>query len=148
MENNEILGRAMDLLPADWSDGARLAVVAGVAAVCFIVPVLMMLAAFGKKPPGKPAASKMAQTQPALAAAAADLNPEEWVSGDIVHFDRQKAVGLIRCDRVKGHVRFQAAAFKRAPRVGEKVRFKGRYGGRRKPEAVLVEPLTKDGRAG
>ncbi len=147
MEKNQILGRAMDLLPADWSDGARLAVVAAVAAVCFIVPVLMMVAAFGKKRSGKPAASNMARTKPALAAVA-DLNPEEWVSGDIVHFDRQKAVGLIRCDRVKGHVRFQAAAFKRAPRVGEKVRFKGRYGGRRKPEAVLVEPLTKASRAG
>ena len=118
------------------------------AAVCFIVPVLMMVAAFGKKRSGKPAASKLAQAQSTLAVAAADLNPEEWVSGDIVHFDRQKAVGLIRCDRVKGHVRFQAAAFKRAPRVGEKVRFKGRYGGRRKPEAVLVEPLTKSSRAG
>jgi len=148
MEKNQILGRAMDLLPADWSDGARLAVVAGVAAVCFIVPVLMMVAAFGKKRSGKPAASKLAQAQSTLAVAAADLNPEEWVSGDIVHFDRQKAVGLIRCDRVKGHVRFQAAAFKRAPRVGEKVRFKGLYGGRRKPEAVLVEPLTKSSRAG
>jgi hypothetical protein len=148
MEKNQILGRAMDLLPADWSDGARLAVVAGVAAVCFIVPVLMMVAAFGKKRSGKPAASKLAQAQSTLAVAAADLNPEEWVSGDIVDFDRQKAVGLIRCDRVKGHVRFQAAAFKRAPRVGEKVRFKGRYGGRRKPEAVLVEPLTKSSRAG
>ncbi len=146
MEKNQILGRAMDLLPADWSDGARLAVLAGALVVCFGVPVLMMIAAFGKKRPGKTAASKMARIQPA--AAAADLNPEEWVAGDIVHFDRQKAVGLIRCDRVKGHVRFQAAAFKRAPRVGEKVRFKGRYGGRRKPEAVLVEPLTKASRAG
>ena len=51
----------------------------------------------------------------------------------------QRAFGYIRCDRVKGPVRFQADGFKRAPRVGEKVRFKGRHGAMRKPVAVVVE---------
>lgn len=150
-----MLGRAMDLLPADWSDGAKLAVVAGAIAVCFAVPVILMLSAFGRKhAPAVPAAKVVrapvaAVAAPVTAAARApNLDPEEWVSGNVVHFDRQRAVGLIRCDRVKGHVRFEAADFRRAPRVGEAVRFKGRHGARRKPVAYVVERLPAASRTG
>ncbi len=146
-----MLGRALELLPAEWSEGAKLAVVAGVIAVCFVALGLLMAAAFGKKraprvvgeaqpAPGKPEARTLA--------VAPDLDPEEWVSGNVIHYDRQKAFGYIRCDRVKGHVRFQAADFRRAPRVGETVRFKGRHGARRKPVAVVVERLPGAKRAG
>lgn len=150
-----MLGRAMHLLPADWSDGAKLAVVAGVIAVCFAVPVILMLSAFGRKrTPAVPAAKAVRAPVAAVAAplkAAArtpNLDPEEWVSGNVVHFDRQRAVGLIRCDRVKGYVRFEAADFRRAPRVGEAVRFKGRHGARRKPVAYVVERLPAASRTG
>ncbi len=151
-----MLGRALDLFPADWSDGAKLAVLAGVIIVCFVVPVVMMLAAFGKKRAPKAAASKPVAGQPAAgkpqakvaAGAAPDLDPEEWVSGNVIHYDRQRDFGYIRCDRVKGHVRFQAVDFKRAPRVGEPVRFKGRHGARRKPVAVVVERIPETKRAG
>jgi hypothetical protein len=82
------------------------------------------------------------------AAAGPELNPDEWVAGDVIHIDRERAFGLIRCDRVRGHVRFQAADFKRAPRVGEKVRFKGRHGAMRKPVAIQIERLSGSGRTG
>jgi hypothetical protein len=151
-----MLGRALDLFPADWGDGAKLAVLAGVIVVCFVVPVVMMLAALGKKRAPKAAPSKPVAGQPAAgkpqvkvaAGAAPDLDPEEWVSGNVIHYDRQRDFGYIRCDRVKGHVRFQAADFKRAPRVGETVRFKGRHGARRKPVAVVVERMPEAKRAG
>lgn len=146
----------MDLLPAAWSDGAKLAAVAGVIAVCFVVPVVMMLAAFGKKRAPTTPVSRTVSGQPAVckpqakaaAGAAPDLDPEEWVSGNVIHYDRQRDFGYIRCDRVKGHVRFQAADFKRAPRVGETVRFKGRHGARRKPMAVVVERIPETKRVG
>jgi cold shock CspA family protein len=146
-----MLGRALELLPEAWSEGAKLAVVAGVIAVCFVSLVLLMAAAFGKKR----ASQAEAEAQPASGkpeartlAVAPDLDPEEWVSGNVIHYDRHKAFGYIRCDRVKGHVRFQAADFRRAPRVGETVRFKGRHGARRKPVAVVVERLPGAKRAG
>jgi hypothetical protein len=148
LEIESVLGRVIDLLPADWSDPAKLAVIGGGLVVCFVVPVILMLAAFGKK--RAPAAARAAQPAksgvaaatgkaPPVPVAGPDLNPEEWVSGNVIHYDRQRAFGYIRCDRVKGHVRFQADGFKRAPRVGEKVRFKGRHGAMRKPVAVVVE---------
>ena len=151
-----MLGRALDMFPADWSDGAKLAVLAGVTVICFVMPVVMMLAAFGKKRAPKAAPSKPVAGQPAAgkpqvkvaAGAAPDLDPEEWVSGNVIHYDRQRDFGYIRCDRVKGHVRFQAADFKRVPRVGEPVRFKGRHGARRKPVAVVVERIPETKRAG
>ncbi len=146
-----MLGRALELLPAEWSEGAKLAVVAGVIAVCLLALGLMLRAALGKKR----APQALVKTKPALAkpeartlAVAPDLDPDEWVSGNVIHYDRQKAFGYIRCDRVKGHVRFQAPAFKRAPRVGETVRFKGRHGARRKPVAVVVERMPEAKRAG
>ena len=151
-----MLGRALDLFPADWSDGAKLAVLVGVIVVCFVVPVVMMLAAFGKKRAPEAAASKPVVGQPAAskprakvaAGAALDLDPEEWVSGNVIHYDRQRDFGYIRCDRVKGHVRFEAADFKRAPSIGETVRFKGQHGARRKPVAVVVERMPETKRAG
>jgi hypothetical protein len=146
-----VLGRVMDLLPADWGDEAKLAVIGGGALASLLVLVLLMIAVFGKK--RAPGAALAAPVQKSTAAAplkaadvsapalpaGPDLNPEEWVSGNVIHYDRQRAFGYIRCDRVKGHVRFQADGFKRAPRVGEKVRFKGRHGAMRKPVAVVVE---------
>lgn len=151
-----MLGRALEMLPETWSESAKLAVLASAIVVCFVVPVLIMLAAFGKKRAPETAASKPAPSQPvagkpqarAPAGAAPDLDPEEWLSGNVIHYDRQRSFGYIRCDRVKGHVRFQAADFKRAPRVGETVRFKGRHGARRKPVAILVEPMPKPSLAG
>jgi hypothetical protein len=156
LELETMLGRALDLFPAEWSDGAKLAVLAGVIVVCFVVPVVMMLAAFGKKRAPEKARSKPVAGQPAAskprakvaAGAPLDLDPEEWVSGNVIHYDRQRDFGYIRCDRVKGHVRFQAADFKRAPRVGETVRFKGQHGARRKPVAVVVERIPETKRAG
>ena len=38
-----MLGRALDLFPADWSDGAKLAVLVGVIVVCFVVPVVIFI---------------------------------------------------------------------------------------------------------
>lgn len=156
MEIEQILGRALEMLPETWSNVSKLALLAGVTVVCFVVPVLMLLAAFGKTralktPPSKPAPGQPAAGKPqakAPSGAAPDLDPEEWVSGNVIHYDRQRSFGYIRCDRVKGHVRFQGADFKRAPRVGETVRFKGRHGARRKPVAILVEPMPKPNLAG
>jgi cold shock CspA family protein len=143
-----VLGRVMGLLPADWGDEAKLAVIGGGALLAVLVLVLLLAAVFGKKRAPESALAAPVQkassgASPKVAAPAAlsgpDLNPEEWVSGNVIHYDRQRAFGYIRCDRVKGHVRFQADGFKRAPRVGEKVRFKGRHGAMRKPVAVVVE---------
>lgn len=146
-----VLGRVMGLLPADWGDEAKLAAIGGGGFVALLVILLLLMAVFGKK--RAPDAVRAAPVQKSTAAAplkaadvsapampsGPDLNPEEWVSGNVIHYDRQRAFGYIRCDRVKGHVRFQADGFKRAPRVGEKVRFKGRHGAMRKPVAVVVE---------
>jgi cold shock CspA family protein len=143
-----VLGRVMGLLPADWGDEAKLAVIGGGALLAVLVLVLLLAAVFGKKRAPEsvlaaPVQKASSGASPKVAAPAAlsgpDLNPEEWVSGNVIHYDRQRAFGYIRCDRVKGHVRFQADGFKRAPRVGEKVRFKGRHGAMRKPVAVVVE---------
>lgn len=143
-----VLGRVMDLLPADWGNEVKLAVIGGGSLLTLLVLVLLLAAVFGKKRAPEAALAAPVQkaasgTSPKAAAPAAlsgpDLNPEEWVSGNVIHYDRQRAFGYIRCDRVKGHVRFQADGFKRAPRVGEKVRFKGRHGAMRKPVAVVVE---------
>lgn len=146
-----VLGRVMDALPADWGDEAKLAVIGGGALAALLVFAVLLMAVFGKK--RAPGEAREAPVQKSTAAApfkaadvsapalpaGPDLNPEEWVSGNVIHYDRQRAFGYIRCDRVKGHVRFQADGFKRAPRVGEKVRFKGRHGAMRKPVAVVVE---------
>lgn len=156
MEIEQRFGQALDMLAETWSDSAKLAVLAGMILVCLVVSALMMLAASGKKRPRKTAASSPAPSWPAagkpqvktMAGAAPDLDPEEWVSGNVIHYDRQRSFGYIRCDRVKGHVRFHAADFKPAPRVGETVRFKGRHGARRKPVAILVEPMPKSSLAG
>jgi hypothetical protein len=151
MEIESVLGRVAQLLPADLSEGEKLAAIGGGALVVLFALVLLLMTVFGKKrAPGAALAlpaQKSAAAAPLKAAdvsapalpAGPDLNPEEWVSGNVIHYDRQRAFGYIRCDRVKGHVRFQADGFKRAPRVGEKVRFKGRHGAMRKPVAVVVE---------
>jgi len=151
-----MLGRALDLMPAEWNEGVKLAVLAGGFVACLVVVVVMVRAVFGRKSAPKAAVSKPAPGQQAAAApqakvpagAAPDLDPEEWVSGNVIHYDRQREFGYIRCDRVKGHVRFEAADFRRAPRVGETVRFKGRHGARRKPVAVVVERMPESKRAG
>lgn len=139
------------MLPAAWGEDVRLTVAGGIAAAVLMTVVMGAAAALGwrrdadvAEEGAAPAAAPVAGTP----RAAPDLDPEEWVSGSIVHFDRQRAVGLIRCDRVKGHVRFEAADFKRAPRVGEAVRFKGRHGARRRPVADVVERLPGAKRAG
>jgi hypothetical protein len=146
-----VLGRAAELLPAHWSEEAKLAVIGGAALLVVLVLGLVLLALSGRKrgPDAAGAAPaprteetgllKTATAPGPAASVGADLNPEEWVSGNVIHYDRQRAFGYICCDRVKGHVRFQAQGFKRAPRVGEKVRFKGRHGAMRKPVAVVVE---------
>ena len=151
MEIESVLGRVTQLLPADWSEGEKLAAIGGGALVVSFALVLLLMTVFGKKrapdavraaPVKKTAAAaspKAAEVASPVLMAGPDLNPEEWVSGNVIHYDRQRAFGYIRCDRVKGHVRFQADGFKRAPRVGEKVRFKGRHGAMRKPVAVVVE---------
>ena len=151
MEMESVLGRVTQLLPAGWSEDAKLAAIGGGALVVLLVFVMLLMAVFGKKrapdaakaaPVKKAAAAaptKAAEASPPVLVAGPDLNPEEWVSGNVIHYDRQRAFGYIRCDRVKGHVRFEADGFKRAPRVGEKVRFKGRHGAMRKPVAVVVE---------
>ncbi|MGA1342532.1 MAG: hypothetical protein ACO33A_05710 [Hyphomonas sp.] len=139
-----VLGRAAELLPADWSQEAKLAVIGGGALLAVLLLGLLLLALSGRKraPDVRNAGAGLLKTAPEprpAPSAGPDLNPEEWVWGNVIHYDRQRAFGYIRCDRVKGHVRFQADGFDRAPRVGEKVRFKGRHGAMRKPVAVVVE---------
>ncbi|MFN7164408.1 MAG: hypothetical protein ACK4P2_06265 [Hyphomonas sp.] len=156
MQIETMLGRALDLMPAEWNEGVKLAVLAGGLVLCLVVLAVVLRAVFGRKAAPKSAVSKPASGQQVAAApqakvptgAAPDLDPEEWVSGNVIHYDRQRDFGYIRCDRVKGHVRFEAADFRRAPRVGETVRFKGRHGARRKPVADVVERIPETKRAG
>jgi len=155
MDMKSVLGRAAELFPAQWSEEAKLAVIGGGALLAMLVLGLLLLALSGRKR-GPDAAGAVPGLGPALrtegpgllntprapgpaALSGVDLNPEEWLLGNVIHYDRQRAFGYIRCDRVKGHVRFQADGFKRTPRVGEKVRFRGRHGAMRKPVAVIVE---------
>ncbi|MCU0730521.1 MAG: hypothetical protein MUE84_02920 [Hyphomonas sp.] len=152
-----VLAPVTDMLPAAWGDNVRLTVAAALFTAVVLGVVLLVAALLGwRKDSDNEVNSTSVASVPARAtpktaaplAMAPDLDPEEWVSGNVIHFDRYKAVGLIRCDRVKGPVRFDVADFKRAPRVGETVRFKGRHGARRKPVAVVVERLTGAKRAG
>lgn len=150
-----ILAPMTDMLPVAWGDDGRLTAAAALCAAVVLGAVLLVAALFGRRKDadagGAVTAAVPARAAPKAAAspaAAPDLDPEEWVSGNVIHFDRYKAVGLIRCDRVKGPVRFDVADFRRAPRVGEAVRFKGRHGARRKPVAVVVERLPGVKRAG
>lgn len=155
MDLETLLAPVTGFLPAAWSEDARgLAVLLGGGV---LIIVLMMVGArlFGggarvreEAVPAAPAAAGARDAAPApklvlpLAAPALrgpDLDPEEWVPGDIIHLDRQKAVGLIRCDRVKSPVQFRLAPGRAHVRVGEKVRFKGRHGARRRPVADVVE---------
>jgi hypothetical protein len=151
-----ILAPVAGMLPAAWGDDVRLAAALAGTSLAILVITLILARLFGHKAPG-PGVSGVAASLPAMGRAetakrhtlcAPDLDPEEWMSGNVIHFDRHKAVGLIRCDRVKGHVRFEAADFRRAPRVGEAVRFKGRHGARRRPVAYVVERLPGEKRAG
>lgn len=152
-----ILAPMTDMLPVAWGDNVRLTVAAALCTAAVLGVVLLVAALLGWRKESDDeessvaVASVPARVTPKSAAPLAmapDLDPEEWVSGNVIHFDRYKAVGLIRCDRVKGPVRFDVADFRRAPRVGEAVRFKGRHGARRKPVAVVVERLTGAKRAG
>jgi hypothetical protein len=152
-----ILAPVTDMLPAAWDENVRLTVAGALCTAVVLGVVLLVAALLGWRKDSDDevdtvaAASVPARVTPKTAAPLAmapDLDPEEWVSGNVIHFDRYKAVGLIRCDRVKGPVRFDVADFKRAPRVGEAVRFKGRHGARRKPVADIVERLPGAKRAG
>jgi hypothetical protein len=152
-----ILAPVADMLPAAWGDNVRLTVAAALFTAVVLGVVLLVAALLGRRKDtvaevGSGGAAALpagaAAKAVALHAAAPDLDPEEWVSGNVIHFDRYKAVGLIRSDRVKGLVRFDVAAFQRAPRVGEAVRFKGRHGARRRPVAMIVERLPGAKRAG
>lgn len=153
MDIQKILGPVTALLPAAWDENVRMLVV-GLAGALILVLVLVLLARLAGGRGAKAAlplekASAVALSDgPAmvmLAQAAAgpargpDLDPDEWVSGNVIHLDRQRAVGLIRCDRVKSPVQFRLAPGRAPVRVGQKVRFKGRHGARRRPVADVVE---------
>lgn len=139
----------MSILPAAWGDDVRLAVVVCAAAMVVLVSVWTIARLFADKeaeptptvgavpangaPVAAPTVLRKTQIVP-------DLDPEEWISGNVIHLDRHRAVGLIRCDRVKSPVQFRLASGRAAlPRVGDKVRFKGRHGARRRPVADVVE---------
>lgn len=153
MDIQEILSPVTALLPAAWDETTRLLVVALAGALILVLAVVLLarLAGGGGARAGLPieAAPPVALSDgPAmvmLAEAAAgparapDLDPDEWVSGNVIHLDRYKAVGLIRCDRVKSPVQFKLAPGRAPVRVGQKVRFKGRHGARRRPVADVVE---------
>lgn len=138
----------MGFLPASWSEDLRLFAALMVVGLAVLLVLVLLARLTGRRVPEMAAAE--AVPAPAIkpleavaaprASRAPDLDPEEWVSGNVIHLDRHKAVGLIRCDRVKSPVQFKLAAGRvRPPRVGEKVRFKGRHGARRKPVADVVE---------
>lgn len=153
MDIQKILGPVTALLPAAWDESVRMLVVALGGALILVLPlVLMARLAGGRGAKGALAAEGTVTAAlsdgPAmvmLAQAAAgpargpDLDPDEWVSGNVIHLDRQRAVGLIRCDRVKSPVQFRLAPGRAHVRVGQKVRFKGRHGARRRPVADVVE---------
>lgn len=147
MEIQTILAPVMEFLPAAGSEDVRaLAVLLGAG---FLIIAGMLLAARlsgggrGKAATREAGGPGFVEEAGARYARGPNLDPEEWVSGNVIHLDRQKAVGFIRCDRVKRPVRFGMPALQerrsRAPRVGEKVRFKGRHGARRRPVADVVE---------
>lgn len=153
MDIQEILEPVTSLLPAAWDETARLLVVALAGALILVLAVVLLAQLAGGR--GAKAALPMEAAPPValsdgramvmLAEAAAgparapDLDPDEWVSGNVIHLDRYKAVGLIRCDRVKSPVQFRLAPGRAPVRVGQKVRFKGRHGARRRPVADIVE---------
>ena len=153
MDIQEILRPVTALLPAAWDETTRLLVVALAGAVILVLAVALLarLACGRGAKAASPieAASAVALSDgPALVmlaeaaagpARAPDLDPDEWVSGNVIHLDRYKAVGLIRCDRVKSPVQFKLAPGRAPVRVGQKVRFKGRHGARRRPVADVVE---------
>lgn len=143
----------MGLLPAGWSEDLRL-LLAILAAGVMVQLVLIVIARLTAGKSGKEgAASGAAKSETVVPAGAAllekgarsvrarrsGLDPEEWVSGNVIHLDRYKALGLIRCDRVKSPVQFRLAPGWTPVRVGQKVRFKGRHGARRRPVADIVE---------
>lgn len=153
MDIQEILSPVTALLPAAWDETTRLLVVALAGALILVLAVVLLARLAGGR--GAKAALPMKAAPPValsdgpamvmLAEAAAgparapDLDPDEWVSGNVIHLDRYKAVGLIRCDRVKSPVQFKLAPGRAPVRVGQKVRFKGRHGARRRPVADVVE---------
>lgn len=153
MDIQEILGPVTALLPAAWDETARMLVV-GLAGALILVLAVAAIARLaggrGAKGPlpvvgAQPVALSDGPAMVMLAQAASgpargsDLDPDEWVSGNVIHLDRYKAVGLIRCDRVKSPVQFKLAPGRAPVRVGQKVRFKGRHGARRRPVADVVE---------
>lgn len=153
MDIQEILSPVTSLLPAAWDETARMLVV-GLAGALILVLAVMLFArlAGGRGAKGalavqgaRPVALSDGPAMVMLAQAASgpargpDLDPDEWVSGNVIHLDRYKAVGLIRCDRVKSPVQFKLAPGRAPVRVGHKVRFKGRHGARRRPVADVVE---------
>lgn len=153
MDIQKILEPVTALLPAAWDETTRLLVVALTGALILVLAVVLLARLAGGR--GAKAALPMEAAPPValsdgramvmLAEAAAgparapDLDPDEWVSGNVIHLDRYKAVGLIRCDRVKSPVQFRLAPGRAPVRVGQKVRFKGRHGARRRPVADIVE---------
>lgn len=143
-----MLAPVTGFLPVAWSEDARvLAVLLGGGVVIIAVMVLAAWLIEGRRARpvmGEADAPEVPQvTESPVLARGPDLDPEEWISGNVVHLDRHRAVGFIRCDRVKRPVRFAMPALgegaARGPRVGDKVRFKGRHGARRRPVADVVE---------
>lgn len=153
MDIQEILSPVTSLLPAAWDETARILVVGLAGAVILVLAVAVLARLTGGRGAKAPltvagAAPVALSDGPALVmlaqaasgpARGPDLDPDEWVSGNVIHLDRYKAVGLIRCDRVKSPVQFRLAPGRVYVRVGQKVRFKGRHGARRRPVADVVE---------
>lgn len=153
MDIQEILSPVTSLLPAAWDETARMLVVGLAGAVILVLAVAVLARLTGGRGAKVPltvagAAPVALSDGPALVmlaqaasgpARTPDLDPDEWVSGNVIHLDRYKAVGLIRCDRVKSPVQFRLAPGRAHVRVGQKVRFKGRHGARRRPVADVVE---------
>jgi len=153
LDIQKILEPVTSLLPAAWDETARMLVVGLAGALILVLAVVLLARLAGGR--GAKAALPMEAAPPValsdgpamvmLAEAAAgparapDLDPDEWVSGNVIHLDRYKAVGLIRCDRVKSPVQFRLAPGRAPVRVGQKVRFKGRHGARRRAVADIVE---------
>ena len=153
MDIQKILEPVTALLPAAWDETTRLLVVALTGALILVLAVVLLARLAGGRGAKGALAAEGTVTGalsdgPAivmLAQAASgpargpDLDPDEWVSGNVIHLDRYKAVGLIRCDRLKSPVQFRLAPGRAPVRVGQKVRFKGRHGARRRPVADVVE---------
>lgn len=153
MDIQEILSPVTSLLPTAWDETARMLVVGLAGALILVLAVVLLarlaggrgakgaLAAEGARPVALSDGPAMVMLAHAASGPARgpDLDPDEWVSGNVIHLDRYKAVGLIRCDRVKSPVQFRLAPGRAPVRVGQKVRFKGRHGARRRPVAHVVE---------